>query len=189
MNSSYEILGEQELAALCSKRDRFAQRELYTRYAARVNALCRRYMSDTADAEDLTLEVMAKVLNSIGRYEYKGAGSLQAWICKLAANMAVDKLRRKGRLRFLRLDDVEGRITAQSDIALPNVSMDALRLMIDKIPDTQRVILNMFCLEGYSHKEIAEILGITEKASSSLLSKAKKMLETKIVDYIKTRND
>ena len=183
LNKDLIKMTEPELASLCAKGDSLAQRELYNRYAARVNALCLRYLSNLHDAEDLTLEVMAKVLNSIGKYKYLGDGSLYAWISKIATNLAIDKLRRKGRLTIFNMDRLDEDIALPTNEVITDVPIAILRNMINEIPDTQRLVLYMFCLEGYSHKEIAALLGITDKASSSLLSKAKSMLEKKIKDY------
>lgn len=157
-----------------------AQKQLYTMYAAKVNALCLRYMANIDDAEDLTLEVMAKVFDKINRFSYQGEGSLYAWIRKMAVNMSLDKLRKRGRLRLLQVNEEICRSTELSVTGQPDIQLSTIRELLCEIPDTQRVIMNLYCIEGYSHKEIADKLGITEKASSSLLSKAKRLLLKKM---------
>ena len=176
---------ELELVSLCLKGDGHAQRELYTKYAARVNAVCLRYLGDPVEAEDLLQEIMIKVFDNIRSFEYKGDGSLMAWIKRLATNTAIDKLRKKGKLKIFSLVGKDDEDPAVEDEEMVEVPLDELRQMVVEIPDTQRVILSMFCFDGYSHKEIAGRLGITERASSSLLSKAKKTLAEKIQIYQK----
>ena len=88
-------MSERELVALCSKSDRSAFKELYTRYAAKVLALCFRYVNDREEAEDLMHDTMLKVFGAIGRFNYKGEGSLYAWIRRIAVNLSIDRIRKR----------------------------------------------------------------------------------------------
>ena len=182
MRSGEEIT-EQELTILCSKGSGLARKELYTRYATRIHALCYRYLGDSDRAKDLTHDLILKLFDTIGRYHYKGEGSLWAWIRRMTINAAINRVTRKGIVDF-GLENIEEQNMAEPlEDGIETVSVPIILHLISGLPDTQRLILNMFCLDGYSHKEIALMLGITEKASSSLLAKAKKTLWDKIEEY------
>ena len=184
LRSSKDIT-EKELAALCAKDDVSAKRELYTRYAARVLMLSTGYLGDSEDAKDLTHDIMMKVFDSIRKFTYKGEGSLYAWIRKITVNAAINKITRRQKPDIVVAEEQLLDVKEPSEEEMERIPLSELMNIISSLPDTQRLIMNMFCLEGYSHKEIADRLGITEKASSSLLSKAKKALAGKIRNYYK----
>lgn len=185
-------IDEYELAVRCSKGDSSACKELYTRYAARVTYLCSRYAMGPEEAEDLMHDSMIAVFRSIGRFKFRGKGSLNAWISRVAVNTAIDRYRKAVRQEVsaesMAAEPAEtGDITAEDAMRVP---LEVLEKMISLLPDTKRFIFNMFCIEGLSHKEIAGMLGITEKTSSSLLSKARRMLSERIREYYsKTMED
>lgn len=178
-------LDEQSLARLCSEKDRQAQEELYMRYAARVFTLCIRYSGSRDEAQDLLHDSFLKVLENIGSFRYQGDGSLLAWISRIAINMALANISRY-KLRFVFLETlVTESLPEPTDEEFDMVPMDKLLEFISGLPDTQRAIFNMFCLDGYSHKEIAEALGISERGSTSMLAKAKNRLRKQICAYLK----
>ena len=170
---------------MCAKDDVSAKRELYTRYAARVHMLCTGYLGSGEEAKDLTHDVIMKVFDSIGKFTYRGEGSLYAWIRKITVNTAINIVTRKRKPEITVAEELLSEEAVPSDEEMENIPIAELLNIISSLPDTQRLIMNMFCLEGYSHKVIADRLGITEKASSSLLSKAKKALAGKINNYYK----
>lgn len=180
---AYSNIGEKELAALCSKMDRSALKELYTRYAARVLALCFRYTNNRMESEDMMHDTMIKVFGAIGKFRYQGEGSLYAWIRRIAVNLVIDRLRERdySDLSVLPEEDILIEETTQ-DIPVP-----VMMGIISTLPDTQRLVLNLYCIDGFSHEEIARMLGIKPKTSSSLLSKARKKLNERIERYLNTR--
>lgn len=157
------------------------------RYAARVLALCARYTNDRAEAEDLTHDTMIKVFGAIGRFNYKGEGSLYSWIRSIAVHLAIDRIRRNNVLPISPLDNEEAQIADDAPEALREVPLQILSKMISALPLTQRLIFNLYCIEGFSHKEIADTLGIKMKTSSSLLAKAKKRLNVMVEEYLKAK--
>lgn len=176
-------ISEQKLALLCAEGDREAQRELYRRYATKLTALCSRYSAGPSEGMDLMHDAMIKALHQIGRYHYMGEGSLFKWLCRLAINMSVDKFKRERRLET---SDTTFEIpdqTAPSQEETRGVPLDVLQRMVSSLPGSKRLVFNMFCIDGFSHKEIGEKLGITEKTSSSTLAKAKKTLAWMIKEY------
>ena len=181
----YKELDEQELARYCSQRDRLAENELYRRYAVRVDALCRRYLGDEEDAKDLMLETLIQALDRIDTYKYSGKGSLYAWISRIAVNKAINHITRQ-RWRTVRLDLwAYDNIPEPTEDEMDTVPKEKLQEWIAGLPDLRRAVFNMYCIDGYSHKEIAKMLGISEKGSASVLVKARRQLKEKIRDYLK----
>ena len=181
----YQELDEQSLAKLCSENNRRAQEELYTRYAGRLFTLCLRYSDSRDEAQDLIHDSMLKALDKISSFTYKGSGSLYAWISRIAINTALANISRY-KFRFVRMSGSSSEsIPEPTDEEFTRIPQEKLLEIISSLPDTQRVIFNMFCIDGYSHKEIAGMLGISERGSTSLLVKAKAQIRKRINDYIK----
>lgn len=181
----YKGLDEKELARYCRQKDRLAEDELYNRYAARLYTLCRRYCGDPEEAKDLMMEGLVKALGKIGAWEYSGKGSLFAWISKVTLNTILDNLRKK-RLKIISLDFYQNEdVPEPLEEGLDTVPREKLLEMISNLPEMRRAIFNLFCIEGYSHKEISEALGISEKNSASSLAKARRQLKKAINEYLK----
>lgn len=180
---------EKELAVLCSKFDIKAQEMLYTKYAARVYALCYRYVSNEEDARDLMHDVMINVFRNIHKFRWSGNGSLGGWITRIAVNMSIDRLRKERRLKLshtdlVRLERIAPVEDEQSEDRLMAVPAAVLLEMVSTLSDVQRTVFNLYCLDGFSHKEIAGMLGIAENSSSSALSRAKNCLKELIKNYL-----
>lgn len=179
----YKNLDEQELAGRCSQRDEMAENELYRRYAARVYTLCKRYLGNEDDAKDLMLETLLQALDKID--QYTGEGSLYGWIRRIAINKAINHIKRH-RWRMVPLDlwahDSIPEPTEEETVAVPKEKM---REWIYELPDLRRTVFNLYCIDGYSHKEIALMLGISETGSTSTLAKARAQLKEKIKQYLK----
>lgn len=186
----YPELCEKELAGLCAESDIKAQEMLYTRYAARVYALCYRYVSIEEDARDLMHDVMISVFRNIHKFRWSGEGSLGGWIIRIAVNMSIDRLRKGKRLKLSHTDSAAlDRIASteeQSADSLMDVPAAVLLEMVAALPDVQRTVFNLYCLDGFSHKEIARMLGIAENSSSSALSRAKNCLKELIKNYLES---
>ena len=182
---SYQDIDEQSLAGLCSNADTKAGDELYRRYAARLMTLCRRYSSNSDDAKDLMQETLVKALDKISSFQYRGEGSLYAWISRIAINRAVNDIRRH-RWRFIplgtRFEDMTPEPTEQDMSCIPR---EKLLDLISSLPAERRAVFNLYCIEGYSHKEISKMLGISEKGSAGVLAKARKQLKETINRYLK----
>lgn len=179
-------IDEKELARLCSERNIEAENELYTRYAASLLTLCRRYTGSIDDAKDLMQDSIITALDKISTYTYTGTGSLYAWISRIAVNAALNRIKRN---RFIPLDTGLLRKAAEPDSAVDEdlelFTQEALLEMISSLPKVQRAVFNMYCLDGFSHKEIAGELGISERGSSGLLAKARTNLRLKLAEYLK----
>ena len=160
-----------------------AEEELYTRYAARVYTLCRRYSGSSDEAKDLMQEALLKALDRISTFKYTGNGSLYGWISRIAINLALNQIKRR-RWRTVSLDfwgqDTLPEPTEEEVAAIPQ---EKLLEWIAELPDVRKAVFNLYCLDGYSHKEIAKMLGISEKGSAGMLAKARKQLKEKISRY------
>lgn len=179
---------EQRLARLCSEGDRRAEEELYTRYAARVYTLCRRYSSGADEAKDLMQDALLKALDRISTYTYTGRGSLYGWISRIAINLALNQIKRR-RWRTVSLDmGVQDNLPEPSAQEVEAIPQEKLLEWISELPEMRKAVFNLYCLDGYSHKEIAQMLGISEKGSAGMLAKARKQLKEKIGRYWKDTN-
>lgn len=174
---------DNELARLCARGDEKARHELYTRYAAYLFALCIRYVGDRELARDLMHDAMIKIFDSVGKY--KPTGSLKSWCGRVAVNMVIDHLRKSRRLETVSIDQTQEKIPEPQNEEIAKIPKSELMRMVGQLPETKRVIFNLFCVEGYSHKDIAEMLNIKEKTSSSLLFKARAQLAENVKDYIR----
>ena len=168
---------------LCAKGDRSAMRELYNRYAARLSALCSRYANGAEEGKDLMHDTMAKAFGKMGQYRYQGEGSLYSWLSRMAVNLCIDRMRKEGRLGVPVSEEMIPDVPDPPAEEVRMIPLQDLQAMIASLPDSKRVVFNMFCVDGFSHREIAEKLGIAEKTSSSTLARAKKMLSRMIQEY------
>ena len=182
------FLTEQELALGCARSDRYAQAELYTRYAGGLYALCLRYIEDREEARDLMHDAMIKAMDNFKSFRYAGKGSINAWISRIAVNMAIDRLKENRRFRQIPLEQVsEGEIEnalepdAEQVEQIPDGVLDE---MIAELPPVRRAVFNMYFIDGFSHKEIAGKLGITERGSTSMMAKAKASIKKALFNYL-----
>lgn len=177
---------EQELASLCTAGDREAQGELYAQYASRLYALCYRYVADREEAQDLMHDAMIKAMDSFRSFSYTGDGSLYAWLRRLTVNVVIDHLRHMSKLRLIPLDQtIETENPDTDDDAACDIPAQALMDMVAALPSVKRTVFNMYCIDGFSHKDIAAAIGITEKGSASILAKSRAQLRNAVNDYLK----
>ena len=184
----YKELDEQALARCCSQKDRMAGDELYRRYAVRLNTLCKRYLGNEDDAKDLMLETLIQALDKMDSFKYAGEGSLYAWISRIAINKAINQIKRH-RWRMATLD-FRGRddIPEPTEEEMVTIPREKVQAWIAELPDLRRTVFNLYCLDGYTHQEIARMLGISETGSTSVLAKARKQLKEKIRQYLKEQD-
>ena len=169
---------EKELIDNCRKNNPIAQRALYDKYARKMMAVCLRYGSDYDTAQDLMQEGFIKVFTAID--SYTGNGSFEGWIRRIFINTALEYLRRNDILReTVDIDDSEP--MQEIDYStVEQMSADELMELVAELPTGFRTVFNLFVVEGYNHKEIGEMLGITESTSRSQLTRAKKWLQKRI---------
>lgn len=171
-----------ELARLCARGDEKARKEMYTRYAGSLYAICIRYVGDRELARDLMHDSMIRIYDTIGKY--RPTGTLKSWMSRVTVNLVIDHIRKARKFRIVPLEGEQEKIPEPSVEELRTIPKDQLMMMISELPETKRVIFNLFCVEGYSHKDISQMLGIKEKTSSSLLFKAREQLAGSIRNYL-----
>ena len=172
-----------ELARLCARGNEKARHELYTRYAAYLYALCIRYVGDRELARDLMHDGMIKIFDTIGKY--RPTGSLKSWCARVTVNMVIDHMRKSRRMDLQPIEQTQEKIPEPQNEEVAKIPKTELMRMVGRLPETKRIIFNLFCVEGYSHKDIAQMLDIKEKTSSSLLFKAREQLAKNVRDYIR----
>ena len=186
------MMEEQELALRCARGDNAARRELYVQYGSRILALCRRYVSDPADAEDLKQDAFVKIYRVIGRFRWTRPGSLYAWMSRVTINMAFDSYGKRRRLarQLVDVEEMENVIPDESTREeAASVPPEVLSAMIEALPEGYRTVFKLYCIDGLSHKDIAALLGIKEKSSSASLSRARALLSDAIREYWRNQEE
>ena len=167
-----------QLIDLCIKGDRASQKVLYDRRAPRMFPLCIRYIGDRVQAEDILQEGFITLFSKLENY--KGEGSFEGWARKIFVTTALMSLRKKDALKMSEeLDTVRG---MKDDLPSQgqNIGYKELMKLVTELPTGFRTVFNMYAIEGYSHKEIGDMLGISETTSRTQLSRARIWLQKKI---------
>lgn len=170
------MLTEQELIEGCRKGERTAQRALYDRFCRKMTVLCLRYSKTTAEAEDILQEGFVKVFNAIK--DFRQESKLETWITRIMVNTALNVQRKK--LYLYPMVDVQEIELPENEISISGINFQQLLEMIQSLPQGCQIVFNLFAIEGYSHKEIAEQLGISEGTSKSQFARAKSLLQQKL---------
>lgn len=171
------MLSEKELIDGCAKGNRASQKALYDRYCRKMMVYCLRYAKSTPEAEDILQEGFVKVFKNIG--QFRAESRLDTWMTRIMINTALNHQRQK--LYMLPMLDVtEVHLPENEEISLAGFHLSELVALIQSLPDGCRIVFNLFAIEGYSHKEIAEMLGVSEGTSKSQYNRAKTLLRTKL---------
>lgn len=165
---------ELELIEACKNEDRHAQKLLYDRMTPKMFGVCLRYCKNREDAEDVLVEGFFKVLTNL--HQYSGSGSFEGWVRRIMVNESLMFLRKRHNFKLtVEVSNIEikTKVTVEDEL----MAADILALL-DKLPTGYRTIFNLYVLEGYKHREIAELLGISINTSKSQLILAKKRLRS-----------
>ena len=178
MDHSISLPQEEErfVAALC-RGDRGAQRVLYETYYSPLMAICQRYAGSDDEAMDLLHESFIKIFGKIGRYQTGTA--LLAWMRRITVNTAIDHYRRSSRRRTEDLERAYHLSSNEPDV-ISHCSAKEILAAVQTLSPTYRTIFNLYVIEGYSHKEIADQLSITDSTSRSNLVKARAKLQIQL---------
>lgn len=172
---------EQELISRCGANDRKAQRLLYDRFAPLLMAVCRRYVG-ASQAEDVMQDSFVRVFQYLA--QYRNEGSFEGWIRRVCVNTCIRHLEKAKRLNVDYYGDGIPEHGIEPDI-ISRMSADELMNVIDNIPDGYRTVFNLSVIEGFPHKEIAQLLGIEESSSRSQLTKARKYIQRSLEATLK----
>lgn len=170
---------EAQLLKALSKNDAKAQRYLYDKYAARMLAVCVRYLPDRMEAEDVMIEGFMKIFNKID--QFKSEGSFEGWMRRLMTNEALMQLRTKRHLE-IDIETPEAQKLPNYDHADQTLEAEDLLNLVAKLPTGYRTVFNLYAIEGYSHAEIADQLGVSESTSKSQLHRARGLLQEMLVN-------
>lgn len=168
----------EELMEGCKAGKRKMQEALYQQTASKMLAVCMRYAKDRMEAEDVLQMGYIKIFQKIT--EYRGDGSFEGWMRRVMVNTAIESYRKNLRtLNVVPIEDAYEQPSTGFDFS--RLGMQDLLKVIQKLSDGYRMVFNMYAIEGYSHKEIAATLGISEGASKSQLSRARAILKEEII--------
>ena len=164
----------------CLKGDRKSQEQLYKMFSNRMFGLCLQYADNYEDACDILQDGFIKVFRKIDQFE--GKGSFEGWVRRIMINTALERYRSQLHLYPL-LEGFEKSDSLMYEEVLEKLSADELVKLVQELPPRYRMVFNMYAIEGYSHKEIAESMGITVGTSKSNLSRARDILQRKVMKY------
>lgn len=164
-----------------------AQRALYEKYKTPWYTIALRYLRNKEDAADALQNALVKIYTKLNMYK-EASGSFKSWSCRVVVNECIMYQRKYWKHNTFKEVEDDMIWIGDTNNPLVNLSVEELLGQVQKLPDGYRVVFNMYAIEGYSHREIAESLDISEGTSKSQLSKAKKMLRLKIEELFKIEN-
>ncbi len=173
---------ETELIEGCQRQNREAQHALYRTYSGKMYSLCCRYVKDRMEAEDVLITSFTKIFEKIG--QFKGEGSFEGWIRRVVVNESLTYLRRNKNM-YLETDIEEAAFEPDYRKLENQLEADDLMKLIEALPVGYRTVFNLYAIDGYTHQEIGEQLGISENTSKSQLSRARALLQKKLVEIEK----
>lgn len=170
---------EQELLASCYNKGRQSQRELFDYYYRRTYHLAMRYLANHHDTEDVLIIAFSRIFKKIDTFEWRGEGTLYKWIKTIVINESIRFLNQTRILKYE--EDLSlSCFNAPPDGEIDIIDVEEIYQILDKMPTGYRTVFNLYGIEGYSHKEIGEMLKITESTSKSQLFKARKYIVEKL---------
>lgn len=161
--------------------DRKAMRAMYDLLAGHAMATARRYLGDAEDCRDVLQECFLRAFTRMGDFNYRGDGSLRAWMNRIVANESINLLKRQSRLTLI--DPADTDVPDEEPPDIRHVPPEVINGMIAALPTGYRVVFNQYVFEHKSHKEIARALGIKENSSASQFLRAKRLLAKMIHQY------
>ena len=169
------MINEKDIIAGCLKGDRFSQEKLYQLYAGKMLGICLRYTPDRSAAEDILQEGFIKVFQNLEKFRHEG--SFEGWIKRIMVNTSLERYRKNNRLySVVDIEEVENDVSTEN-FSIENFAAKDLLKIIQSLNPGYRTVFNLYAIEGYSHKEIAGQLGISEGTSKSQLSRARTILQ------------
>lgn len=163
-----------ELIARCKAGERKAQELLYNQFASKMLGVCMRYATDRMEAEDMLQNGFIKIFKKLD--DYRGDGAFEGWVRRIMVHSAIEYYRKHHKMMMMDVTDI-GNEPSVNPAAMANMGVKDLMNIIQQLSPGYRMVFNLYAIEGYSHKEIAGIVGITEGASKSQLSRARTILK------------
>jgi RNA polymerase sigma-70 factor, ECF subfamily len=166
---------ENPLLQLAIENNRQAQHQLYSQFSPKMLAVCRQYIKDIHQAEDVMITAFMKVFVNLRNFENKG--SFEGWIRRIMVNECISYLRVNQKMKYT---EDEFFVAESYDAISDQVSVEEIQALIDTLPAGYKMVFNLYAIEGYKHQEIAKILDISEGTSKSQLSHARKLLQQQL---------
>ena len=146
---------------------------LYEQYAPLVMGICRRYLKSEEDAEDVLVEAMYKVLSKLA--EFKSEGSFEGWVRRIAVNECLMSLRKNQQMKFT--ESIQDYDMPTTTTVMDHLNMEEILRVLDALPAGYRTVFNLYAIEGYKHREIADLMGISINTSKSQYALAKERMQ------------
>ena len=172
---------EKEVIELAVENNRHAQQKIYSKFSPKMLSVCRQYIKDIHQAEDIMITAFMKVFTNLKNFKLEG--SFEGWIRRIMINECISFIRVQKKVKFL---EDENFTEENANNIESQFSVDDIQFLIDNLPEGYKMVFNLYCIEGYKHQEIATMLGINEGTSKSQLSHARKLLQanvTKLKNY------
>jgi RNA polymerase sigma-70 factor (ECF subfamily) len=170
----------------CKKGDKKAQKAFYDHFASKMLGVCMRYAKDKAEAEDMLQESFIKLFQNI--HKYRGEGSFEGWVRRVVVFNAINLYKHRVR-HFQESLDIKDYDAQYSDDVIANISAKEILAFVQQMPDGYRLIFNLFAIEGFSHKEIGEQLGIAVGTSKSQYSRARDWMKKELSKHYQIMNE
>lgn len=178
MSLNYEMKEDTTLVQACLKGDPRAQKALFEKFAAKMFAVCLRYMNNHDDAQDALQDGFVKVFSKL--IDFKNEGVLEGWIRRVIVNTCLDAIRKNAKTKFdVSLDDVSYKLD-YIDTGMEHLEVEELMKLVQSMPNGYRIVFNLYAIEGYTHKEIGEKLGVNENTSKSQYLRARAFLRERL---------
>lgn len=174
---------EKELIELAAESNRRAQHQIYSKFSPKMLSVCRQYIKDLHQAEDIMITAFMKVFTNLKKFKHEG--SFEGWIRRIMINECISYIRVQKKIMFI---ENENYFEESFNNIESQFSIEDLQFLIDSLPDGYKMVFNLYAIEGYKHQEIAIMLGINEGTSKSQLSHARKMLQNNINKLKKYEN-
>ena len=180
------MLSEERIIKACMKNDKQAQKLLYDKYAATLLGIAMRYAQSKDEAEDIVQDAFCKILMRIK--QYKGSGSFVGWIKRILINTAITNFKKNEKHYYHNdISELGDYYLDKDQIDDADFQMSELLKVINALPEGYKMVFNLYAIEGYKHKEIAEMLNIEESTSKSQFSRARKIVQKELTKLAETK--
>ena len=181
------MMSDRQIIELCAKHNRKAQQVLYDKYSRLLLGVCLRYATDKAEAEDILQDSFLKIFYNIK--DFTGSGSFIGWLRKVAVNTAITHYHKNLKYRYhVDIEDYVSVEIGMTSFEEDFFTSDELYKVLNELPTGYRMVFNLYAVEGYKHKEIAEMLGIDTNTSKSQYSRAKVVIRDKLEKLGRLKN-
>ncbi|MBI9054950.1 MAG: RNA polymerase sigma factor [Bacteroidales bacterium] len=171
-----DLYSEEEILKACKKNKREFQEILYRRYAKKMYGICMSYAGIRDVAQDILQESFIKIFKKIK--DFNMDGSLEGWVRRIVVNTAIDHLRKEKRSHSFISEEMDFDNNSEAAFGYENLKTKDILEQVSKLPDGARIVFNLYAIDGFTHKEIAQKLNISEGTSKSQFSRARKLLMT-----------